>query len=227
MCHKLGMEFQKLSAQPEMLCSCCRFGGGQQRPPRTVEVPLKLTLKELYTGTTKRLKITRRVYNKQTGKLEPKEVQPQALSAGLAAYCVHLCLQQLHRQLVCGCKALNVQHGPASWAATEGCARKFCSADGQPTASACAAGGPHHQCATGVEGWDAHYVCGQRRRAAGAAAAGAWPAFILPYRLPCADCEPTLLPCRVGCRFFREAAPETSAWQVQRHSCPALYTTEV
>ncbi|CAK0786642.1 hypothetical protein CVIRNUC_009856 [Coccomyxa viridis] len=49
------------------------FGGGQQRPPRTVEVPLKLTLKELYTGTTKRLKITRRVYNKQTGKLEPKE----------------------------------------------------------------------------------------------------------------------------------------------------------
>lgn len=52
----------------------CRFGGGQQRPPRTVEVPLKLTLKELYTGTTKRLKITRRVYNKQTGKLEPKEV---------------------------------------------------------------------------------------------------------------------------------------------------------
>jgi hypothetical protein len=39
-----------------------------------VEVPLKLTLKELYTGTTKRLKITRRVYNKQTGKLEPQEV---------------------------------------------------------------------------------------------------------------------------------------------------------
>ena len=39
-----------------------------------MEVPLKLTLKELYTGTTKRLKITRRVYNKQTGKLEPKEV---------------------------------------------------------------------------------------------------------------------------------------------------------
>ncbi|CAL5222041.1 g4336 [Coccomyxa viridis] len=49
------------------------FGGGQQRPPRTVEVPLKLTLKELYTGTTKRLKITRRVYNKQTKNLEPKE----------------------------------------------------------------------------------------------------------------------------------------------------------
>ena len=41
-----------------------------------MEVPLKLTLKELYTGTTKRLKITRRVYNKQTGKLEPKEVCP-------------------------------------------------------------------------------------------------------------------------------------------------------
>ena len=41
-----------------------------------MEVPLKLTLKELYTGTTKRLKITRRVYNKQTGKLEPKEVSP-------------------------------------------------------------------------------------------------------------------------------------------------------
>ena len=39
-----------------------------------MEVPLKLTLKELYTGTTKRLKITRRVYNKQTGKLEPQEV---------------------------------------------------------------------------------------------------------------------------------------------------------
>ena len=58
------------------MCKCCRFGGGQQRPPRTVEVALKLTLKELYTGTTKRLKITRRVYNKQTGKLEPKEVCP-------------------------------------------------------------------------------------------------------------------------------------------------------
>ena len=39
-----------------------------------MEVPLKLTLKELYTGTTKRLKITRHVYNKQTGKLDPKEV---------------------------------------------------------------------------------------------------------------------------------------------------------
>ena len=41
-----------------------------------MEVPLKLTLKELYTGTTKRLKITRRVYSKQTKKLEPKEVSP-------------------------------------------------------------------------------------------------------------------------------------------------------
>lgn len=82
--------------QSEMLCSSRRFGGGQQRPPRTVEVPLKLTLKELYTGTTKRLKITRRVYNKQTGKLEPKEVQPRALSAAPPASCVPLCLQELH-----------------------------------------------------------------------------------------------------------------------------------
>ena len=48
-----------------------------------MEVPLKLTLKELYTGTTKRLKITRRVYNKQTGKLEPKEVCPRPSSASL------------------------------------------------------------------------------------------------------------------------------------------------
>lgn len=30
-------------------------------PPRAVEVPLKVTLKELYTGVTKKLKITRRV----------------------------------------------------------------------------------------------------------------------------------------------------------------------
>ena len=75
-------EDKQLVAQSKILCSCHRFGGGQQRPPRTVEAPLKLTLKELYTGTTKRLKITRRVYNKQAGKLEPKEVQHQALSAG-------------------------------------------------------------------------------------------------------------------------------------------------
>lgn len=52
----------------------CRFGGQQQQRPRTVEVPLKLTLKELYTGTTKKLKITRRVFNKATNKLEEKEV---------------------------------------------------------------------------------------------------------------------------------------------------------
>ena len=52
-----------------------RFGGGAQRPPRTVEVPLRLTLKELYTGTTKKLKITRRVADKATGKVTPKEVE--------------------------------------------------------------------------------------------------------------------------------------------------------
>ena len=52
----------------------CRFGGQQQQRPRTIEVPLKLTLKELYTGTTKKLKITRRVFNKATNKLENKEV---------------------------------------------------------------------------------------------------------------------------------------------------------
>ncbi len=51
-----------------------RFGGQQQQRPRTVEVPLKLTLKELYSGTTKKLKITRRVFNKATNKLEEKEV---------------------------------------------------------------------------------------------------------------------------------------------------------
>ena len=78
-----------------------------------MEVPLKLTLKELYTGTTKRLKITRRVYNKQTGKLEPKEVQPQAPSAGVPASCVHLSLQQLHQDSVQGCAAVNAQHSPA------------------------------------------------------------------------------------------------------------------
>lgn len=60
----------------DMHVCCNRFGGGQQRPPRTVEVPLRLMLNELYTGTTKRLKITRRVYNKQTGKLELKEARP-------------------------------------------------------------------------------------------------------------------------------------------------------
>ncbi|CAL8465417.1 g4953 [Coccomyxa elongata] len=49
------------------------FGGQQQQRPRTVEVPLKLTLKELYSGTTKKLKITRRVFNKATNKLEEKE----------------------------------------------------------------------------------------------------------------------------------------------------------
>lgn len=51
-----------------------RFGGQQQQRPRTVEVPLKLILKELYSGTTKKLKITRRVFNKATNKLEEKEV---------------------------------------------------------------------------------------------------------------------------------------------------------
>ena len=34
-----------------------------------------MTLKELYTGTTKKLKITRRVVDKATGKLVPKEVR--------------------------------------------------------------------------------------------------------------------------------------------------------
>ena len=64
-----------------------------------MEVPLKLTLKELYTGTTKRLKITRRVYNKQTGKLEPKEVQPRAVQLphqSLVSLCV--CKSCIHEE---------------------------------------------------------------------------------------------------------------------------------
>ncbi len=56
------------------MCTC-RYGGQQQQRPRTIEVPLKLTLKELHTGTTKKLKITRRVFNKETNKLETKEVR--------------------------------------------------------------------------------------------------------------------------------------------------------
>jgi DnaJ-class molecular chaperone len=62
------------------------FGGGmpsssgRAAPPRTVEVALKLTLKELYSGTTKRLKITRRVPDpsdpsKLTTKEEILEIQ--------------------------------------------------------------------------------------------------------------------------------------------------------
>lgn len=63
----------------------CRFGRQQQqqRPPRTVEVPLKLTLKELYAGTRKKLKVTRRVYNKETNKLEEKEVCQCAPDPGI------------------------------------------------------------------------------------------------------------------------------------------------
>ena len=43
----------------------CRFGGasrsGMAGPPRAVEVALRVSLKDLYTGTTKKIKITRRV----------------------------------------------------------------------------------------------------------------------------------------------------------------------
>eukprot|EP00884_Botryococcus_braunii_P006074 jgi/Botrbrau1/15468/Bobra.43_2s0090.1 len=46
------------------------FGGG---PPRTVEVALRLTLKELYTGCTKKLKITRRVQDGPNGEIKPVE----------------------------------------------------------------------------------------------------------------------------------------------------------
>jgi DnaJ-class molecular chaperone len=64
-----------------------RFGRQQQqRPPRTVEVPLKLTLKELYTGTTKKLKVTRKVFNKESNKLEEKEVSPSQCCNSFACF---------------------------------------------------------------------------------------------------------------------------------------------
>lgn len=44
---------------------------------------MKLTLKELYAGTTKKLKVTRRVYNKETNKLEEKEVCQRAPDSGI------------------------------------------------------------------------------------------------------------------------------------------------
>jgi len=53
-----------------------RYGGGPQRPPRTVEVPLVCTLQELAKGTTKKRKITRHVL--RDGKPQPKEVPPTA-----------------------------------------------------------------------------------------------------------------------------------------------------
>lgn len=54
-------------------------------------MPLKLTLKELYTGTTKKLKITRKVYNKQTNKLEEKEVSKHNVKM---AHCKDICYEK-------------------------------------------------------------------------------------------------------------------------------------
>lgn len=61
------------------------MGGFGRRPqgPEKVEAPLKLTLEELYTGTTKKLKVTRRVYDAASGQLVPvQEVLEVPVKAG-------------------------------------------------------------------------------------------------------------------------------------------------
>mmetsp|Transcript_33287 Transcript_33287/g.43898 ORF Transcript_33287/g.43898 Transcript_33287/m.43898 type:complete len:359 (-) Transcript_33287:395-1471(-) len=53
------------------------FGGGAQEKPttkaKTIEYPLRVSLEELYTGTTKRMRITKKIYDQASGR--PVEVK--------------------------------------------------------------------------------------------------------------------------------------------------------
>jgi DnaJ family protein B protein 4 len=73
----MGMNFGGMGGNPFGASSSSGRGGGGQRKAEPIQHELKVSLEELYNGATKRVRITKKIYDGATGQSVPASVEKE------------------------------------------------------------------------------------------------------------------------------------------------------